>query len=190
MLLKLSNSRSSSDLFSYIKNMILHNTCQPLCLIKDESHILYFFVSLKIDYFQLWFHCKIDLRIFASDKMKKMSNVIFGYTSTDVFFLVDATDRSKISSDQKRFFIAFSLYPLLFFTNTPFKGDCCESNILLCKLTITIYPRTSETSKEFIKCRFLNLLIMENCRYLALNLIIISLPVHPVGLSQKHLHLK
>ena len=33
----------------------------------------------------------------------------------------DATDRSKISSDQKRFFIALSLYPLSFFANTPFK---------------------------------------------------------------------
>ena len=35
--------------------------------------------------------------------------------------LIDATaDRSKISSDQKRFFIALSLYPLSFLANTPF----------------------------------------------------------------------
>ena len=37
------------------------------------------------------------------------------------FLLIDATDRNKISSDQKRFFIALSLYPLSFFANTPFK---------------------------------------------------------------------
>ena len=37
------------------------------------------------------------------------------------FLLIDATDRSKSSSDQKRFFIALSLYPLSFFANTPFK---------------------------------------------------------------------
>ena len=37
------------------------------------------------------------------------------------FLLIDATDRSKISCDQKRFFIALSLYPLSFFANTPFK---------------------------------------------------------------------
>ena len=37
------------------------------------------------------------------------------------FLFIDATDRSKISSDQKRFFIALSLYPLSFFANTPFK---------------------------------------------------------------------
>ena len=37
------------------------------------------------------------------------------------FHLVDATDRSKISSDQKRLFFSVSLCPLLFFANTPFK---------------------------------------------------------------------
>ena len=34
--------------------------------------------------------------------------------------LIDATDRSKISSNQKRFFIALSLYLFSFFANTPF----------------------------------------------------------------------
>jgi len=34
---------------------------------------------------------------------------------------LDATDRSKTSNDQKRLFIAVSLYPLSFFANTPFK---------------------------------------------------------------------
>ena len=38
----------------------------------------------------------------------------------NIFLLIDATDRSKIISDQKRFFIALSLYPLSFFANTPF----------------------------------------------------------------------
>ena len=37
------------------------------------------------------------------------------------FLLIDATARSKISSDQKRFFLSLSLYPLSFFANTPFK---------------------------------------------------------------------
>jgi len=47
-----------------------------------------------------------------------------GYSVWDVFnnfLLIDARDRSKISSVQKRFFIALSLYPLSFFANTPFK---------------------------------------------------------------------
>ena len=35
--------------------------------------------------------------------------------------LIDATDRSNISSNQRRFFFAASLYPLSFFANTPFK---------------------------------------------------------------------
>ena len=37
------------------------------------------------------------------------------------FLLIDATDRNKISSDQKRLFFAVSLYHLSFFANTPFK---------------------------------------------------------------------
>ena len=44
------------------------------------------------------------------------------YSVWDVFnnfLLIEATDRSKISCDQKRFFIALSLYPFLFFANTP-----------------------------------------------------------------------
>ena len=36
------------------------------------------------------------------------------------FLLIDATDRTKNKSDQKRFFFAVSLYPLSFFANTPF----------------------------------------------------------------------
>ena len=46
------------------------------------------------------------------------------YSVWDVFnnfLLIDVTDRSKISSDQKRFFNALSLYPLSFFANTPSK---------------------------------------------------------------------
>ena len=38
------------------------------------------------------------------------------------YLLIDATDWSKMSSDQNRFFIALSLYPLSFFANTPFKN--------------------------------------------------------------------
>ena len=41
-----------------------------------------------------------------------------------MFLLIDATDRSKISSDQKRFFIALSLYLLPVFANTPFNLRC------------------------------------------------------------------
>ena len=37
------------------------------------------------------------------------------------FLIIDATDRSKISRDQKRLFLALRLYPLSFFANTHFK---------------------------------------------------------------------
>ena len=39
------------------------------------------------------------------------------------FVLVDATDRSKISSDLKRLYFTVSLYPLSFLTKTPFNDD-------------------------------------------------------------------
>jgi len=59
--------------------------------------------------------------------MLHLSEFIWTRSSVLVFFnnflLIDATDRSKISTDQKRFFIALSLYPLSFFANTPFKRD-------------------------------------------------------------------
>ena len=48
------------------------------------------------------------------------------YSVWDVFnkiLLIDTTDRNKISRDQKRFFIALSLYPLSFFANTPFNEE-------------------------------------------------------------------
>ena len=45
------------------------------------------------------------------------------------FLLIDATDRNKISSDQKRLFFIVSLNPLWFFANTPFKyGWACAMN--------------------------------------------------------------
>ena len=45
------------------------------------------------------------------------------------FLLIDATDRSKISSNQKRFFIALSaLYPLSFLANTPFR--MCQLSLI------------------------------------------------------------
>ena len=56
------------------------------------------------------------------------------YSVWDVFnnfLIIDATDRSKFSGDQKRFFIALSLYPLSFFANTPFKGTVLEITLHL-----------------------------------------------------------
>ena len=65
------------------------------------------------------------------------------YSVWDVFnnfLFIDATDRSKISGDQKRFFIALSLYPLLFFANTPFNAQVWYKHI---------YPITYKKSNQF-----------------------------------------
>ena len=52
-----------------------------------------------------------------------MDATSFGMSCFNNFLLIDATDRSKISSDQKRLFFAVILYPLSFFANTPFNED-------------------------------------------------------------------
>ena len=44
------------------------------------------------------------------------------------YLLIDATDRSKISSDQKRLFFAESPYPLTFFSIIPFKDEEARKN--------------------------------------------------------------
>ena len=54
------------------------------------------------------------------------------------FILIDATARSKISSDQKRFFIALSLYPFSFFANTPFK-EFVQSSLKSYPEGVTLY---------------------------------------------------
>ena len=43
--------------------------------------------------------------------------------------MVNATDRSKISSNQKPFFVALSLNTLSFFENTHFKIQICKTKI-------------------------------------------------------------
>ena len=85
-----------------------------------------------------WMTClKLNWFFYGLRSMLQFSQ--FGWTPCysvwDVFnnfLLTDATDISKISSDQKRFFIALILYPLSFFANTPFKS---YKTTLIYKLT-------------------------------------------------------
>jgi len=112
------------------------------------------------------------------------------------FLLLDATDWSKIRSDQKRFFIALSLYPLSFFANTHFNKvlfyhkNCtyknftyknCTYKIVHLKncLTITFFLSVSSefffrlfvcssNSSMRLKCKFNSFLILE--AYLTLGL--------------------
>ena len=74
----------------------------------------------------IWMICwKLNGFLYGLSRMLQFSQFVWTlrYSVWDVFnnfLLIDATDRSKIRSDQKRFFIALSLYPLSFFANTPF----------------------------------------------------------------------
>jgi len=47
---------------------------------------------------------------------------------------IDATDRSQISSDQKRLFFAVGLYPLSVFANTPFEEEHVDTLLTFVRL--------------------------------------------------------
>ena len=77
------------------------------------------------------------------------------------FLLKDATDRSEISSDQKRLFFATSLYPLSFFANTPFNLSNNEkassfsflvnsTTFIPCLCSINMQLNTTEKLQEHV----------------------------------------
>jgi len=66
-----------------------------------------------------WFFYGLSRMLHLSEFVWTLRSSVFVVFNN--FLLIDATDRSKISSDQKRFFIALGLYHLSFFANTPFK---------------------------------------------------------------------
>ena len=70
---------------------------------------------------------RLELNWFVYDPswMLQLSEFIWTLRSSVLvvfnnFFLIDATDRSNIISNQKRLFLAAHLYPLSFLANTPF----------------------------------------------------------------------
>ena len=75
----------------------------------------------------IWMICLILIWFFYGlSRMFQLPQFVLALRSSvwDVFvnfLLIDATDRSKISSDQTHFLNTLSLYPLSFFANTPFK---------------------------------------------------------------------
>ena len=75
----------------------------------------------------IWMICLIlNWFCYGLSRMFQLPQFVWALRSSvwDVFvnfLVIDATDKSNISSDQKRFFIALNLYPLSFFANTPFK---------------------------------------------------------------------
>ena len=68
------------------------------------------------------------------------------------FFLIDATDGSKISSDQKRLFFAGSGYPLSFFANTLF-------NLNSKFLSLAVYKSLNTKMCTFLKQHLYPLLV-------------------------------
>ena len=73
----------------------------------------------------IWMIClKLNWFFYGQSHMLQFSEFVWAlsYSVWDVFnnfLLIDATDRSKFSGDQKRFFIALSLYPFHFSRTLP-----------------------------------------------------------------------
>ena len=70
------------------------------------------------------------------------------------FLLIDATGRSKIRSDQKRVFIALSLYLLSFFANTPF-NEILNFTKLIISFLFHINSMCSEKFNKFSRLDWL-----------------------------------
>ena len=76
----------------------------------------------------IWMLClKLNWLCYDPSPMLQLSEFVRNLCSSvwDVFnnfLIIDATDRRKISSNQKRLFIAVNLYPLSILANTPFNA--------------------------------------------------------------------
>ena len=114
----------------------------------------------------IWMIClKLNWFFYGLSRMSQFSEFVcpLSYSVWDVFnnfLLIDATERSKISSDQKRFFIALSLYPLWFFANTSFKKPLnfrSRNRFLPCfifSLEFSIYWGDINPSSLLLFCQF------------------------------------
>ena len=76
-----------------------------------DDYCLYYLNDLfriKLFFFTIQVECRNFLNLFGC--------YLFGMSSFNHFLLIDATDRSKISSDQTRLFFDVNLYSILIVT--------------------------------------------------------------------------
>ena len=92
----------------------------------------------------IWMLClEINWVCYDPSRMLQLSEFVRNLRSSvwDVFnnfLIIDAIDRRKIGSDQKRLFIAVSLCPLSFFANIPFKKRLLFLKFLCCQTALEI----------------------------------------------------
>ena len=94
--------------------MIIVCNIWMICL---ESKIIYIIFGLELNWF-----------VYDPSWMLQLSKFVWTLRSSvwvvfNHFLLIDATDISKMSSDQKWLFFDVRRYPLSFFANTNFKGN-------------------------------------------------------------------
>ena len=75
--------------------------------------------------------------------------IVYIYLVRDVFnkfLLIDATDRSKISSDQNHFFITLSLYPFHFWQTLPLKWNTLSFHDVKVCMNVLIWAKKRKIS--------------------------------------------
>ena len=69
----------------------------------------------------IWMIClELNWFFYNPSRILQLSSVWVVFNN---FLLLDTTDRNKISSNHNRIFFDVSLYPLVFFVNSPFRND-------------------------------------------------------------------
>ena len=128
------------------------STFLPLLILPNFLHFFYLF-EIKSIFIFLRFNLMLQLSEFEWT-LRCSVEVVFNN-----FLLIDATNRIKISSDQKRLFFYVSQYPLSFFANNPFKvvyllflvgkrvPQIVQENIPLSLLRPSVWDRTCLNNK-------------------------------------------
>ena len=123
--------------------------------------------------YNIWMIC-LELNWFVYDPSSMLHLSEFVWTLRSLvlvvlnnFLLIDATERSKIVSDQKRFFIALSLYPIHFSRTLPL------NTLQYCFIGVFLYPLLSVCHCSY-NCYFTFLFPNNYCCVLLITLVQIT----------------
>ena len=140
--LSLRTKRFKFKIVIYQKEYLTNNNSWRDGIVLNSWYLFFVLhtIALKTAFFSARCLCYVYIATFWLWMVVTLPSSV--YVVFNIFLLIDATDRGKISSsDRKRLFFDLSLHPLsffavnplLFFVNTPFKvlKNRCESVIPL-----------------------------------------------------------
>ena len=117
----------------------------------------------------------IKLIFYDLDQILQLSEFVWTLRSSawaifNNYLLIDATDRSKISSDHHWIFFDVNLYPLSFFANTPFNvGSILYRDLLESSSELLCNDKTiSFLTKERYQVIYIYILCLSVCFFICL----------------------